>query len=139
MSRDGDRVRGKYDFAGDGTNEVIGAFYQVYNALPRGLLEATYAGGLFAELRRAGIPVEREVPLAVHYHGEQLGWYRADLVVEGRLILELKAVPRMGQTETAQLYHYLRITERPLGLLLNFGPTPQVLRVINSDAYERKP
>lgn len=131
------RVRGRYDFSGDGTNEVIGAFYEVYNALPRGMLESAYAGALFAELKRIGLPVEREVSVEVYYRGDPVAWHRADLVVDERLILELKTVPRVGDKETRQLAHYLIVTRRPLGLLLNFGPNPQMLRVINGDEMDR--
>ena len=114
------------------TREVIGAFYDVYNALPRGLLESAYAGALHRELGLLGLPVEREVPLQVHYKGEPIGWYRADLIVDRRVILELKTVKRVGEPEKRQLYHYLAVTRLPLGLLLNFGPEAQVIRVINS-------
>lgn len=126
--------RARHDFSGDHTREVIGAYYDVYNALPRGLLESAYAGALFLELSRIGVPVEREVPLHVHHRGEVVGWYRADLVVGGRLILELKTVGRLREPETKQLYHYLRITRQPLGLLLNFGANAQVVRVVNSQS-----
>lgn len=125
-------MRAGHDFSGDLTHEVIGAYYAVFNALPRGLLESAYAGALHHELRRCHLSVEREVPLRVHYRGEVVGCYRADLLVAGRLILELKTVSRLRDPETRQLYHYLRVTRLPLGLLLNFGPMPQVVRVINS-------
>ena len=121
-----------HSFSGDLTREVIGGFYDVYNALPTGLLESAYAGALHAELRILGLPVEREVPLQVHYRGEPVGWYRADLIIDRRLILELKTVTKLGDRERRQLYHYLRVTRTPLGLLLNFGPMPEVARVINS-------
>jgi GxxExxY protein len=121
-----------HSFAGDLTRDVIGGFFDVYNAMPRGLLESAYAGALFVELRALGLPVEREVPLQVHYRGEPIGWYRADLIVGRRLILELKTVTKLGDRERRQLYHYLRITGTPLGLLLNFGPWPEVGRVINT-------
>lgn len=121
-----------HDFSGDMTREVIRAFYDVYNALPRGLLESAYGGALRRELLLREIPVEREVPLEVHYRGEAVGWYRADLIVDHRLILELKTMSRAGDRERRQLYHHLRITGTPLGLLLNFGVEPQILRVINS-------
>lgn len=124
----------RYDFTGDLTREVIGAYYEVYNALPRGMLESAYAGALQAELRRIGLPAAREVPLEVHYRGEPIAWYRADFVVDGRLLLELKVVPRIGDAEVRQLYHYLRVLRRPLGLLLNFGPNAQFLRVVNGEA-----
>ena len=132
-----DSIASRHDFTGDLTHEVIGAFYDVYNGLPRGLLESTYGAGLFAELRRIGVPVEREVPLQVHFRGEPIGWYRVDLIVDRRLILELKTVSRIRDPEKRQLYHYLRVTRMPLGLLLNFGTTPEVVRVANGEAKLR--
>lgn len=124
----------RHDFSGDLTHQVIGAYYDVYNELPRGLLESSYAGAMYLELRRLGLPVQREVPLRVWYRGEVAGWYRADLIVDGRLILELKTVPRIRDPEKRQLYHYLRVTGTPLGLLLNFGPKAEVVRVICTPA-----
>jgi GxxExxY protein len=112
---------------------VIGAYYEVYNGLPRGLLESAYGAALFAELRRIRVPIEREVSLPVHFRDEPVARYRADLIVDRRLILELKTVSRIRDPEKRQLYHYLRITRLPLGLLLNFGTTAQVVRVINSE------
>ena len=90
-----------HSFSGDLTREVIGGFFDVYNALPRGLLESAYAGALYAELRALGLPIEREVPLEVHYRGEPVGWYRADLIIGRRLILELKTVPKLGDGRNA--------------------------------------
>jgi GxxExxY protein len=123
----------RHDFTGDLTHEVIGAYYEVYNGLPRGLLESAYGAALFAELRRIRVPIEREVSLPVHFRDEPVARYRADLIVDRRLILELKTVSRIRDPEKRQLYHYLRITRLPLGLLLNFGTTAQVVRVINSE------
>lgn len=122
---------GTHDFSGDHTREVIGAYYDVYNALPRGLLESAYAGALHAELRAIGMPVEREAPLVVHHRGQAVGRYRADFIVDRQLILELKCVPRLRDPDRRQLFHYLRITNMPLGLLLNFGVRAEVARVMN--------
>jgi GxxExxY protein len=121
-----------HSFAGDLTHEVIGAFYEVYINMCFGYLEAVYAGALHVELLALGIPVEREQLLRVHYKGHVVGAYRADFVVDGRLILELKTMSTVGHLEKRQLLHYLRTTNMRLGLVLNFGPTPQFLRVINS-------
>lgn len=127
-----------HDFSGDCTREVIGAFYEVYNGLPRGLLESAYVGALELELMHLGIAVDREVCVPLYYRGRIVGMYRADLIVDGKLILEIKAMSRVGDAEKRQLFHYLRVTRIKLGLLLNFGPFPQVARVINSGSGEMK-
>lgn len=118
-------------FAGDLTHECIGAFYEVYNALRYGLLESTYANALELELLERGLPIEREAGLQVHYKGRVVGLYRADIIVDGRLILELKAQGDIGHPERRQLLHYLRVTRLRLGLVLNFGPEAKILRVVN--------
>ena len=120
-------------FAGELTHEVIGAFYEVYNCLQFGFLESVYCGALHLELVARGIPCEREALLHVQYMGRVVGAYRADLIVGGRLLLELKTMSKAGLPEKRQLLHYLRATDIHLGLLLNFGPNAQVLRVVNGD------
>src|SRR5258705_12753963 len=97
-------------FTGDLTHETIAAFYEVYNTLHFGLMESAYAGALHVELLAQGIPVEREPLLRVYYKGYVVGAYRADLIVDGRLILELKSMAKVGHPEKRQLLHYLRAT-----------------------------
>jgi GxxExxY protein len=120
------------EFGGDLTHEAIGAFYEVYNSLRFGFLESVYTGALHVELLERGIPTEREALLSVRYKGQVVGAYRADLIVDGRLILEIKSLAKAGHPEKRQLLHYLRATDMRLGLVLNFGPSAQFLRVINS-------
>jgi GxxExxY protein len=114
------------------TREVISAFFDVYNYLRPGFLEAVYAGGMAIELRKRGIAFDREVRLDVRYKGEFAGTYRADFLVEKHLVLELKSSVAVGEPDRRQLLNYLRLTGMPLGLLLHFGPEPHVMRVINS-------
>lgn len=126
-------MRDDGDFPGSElTREVIAAFYDVYNHLRAGYLEAVYAGALAIELRRRGIAFRREARLDVRYKGQLAGVYRADFLVERRLVLELKACTAAGDLDRKQLLNYLRITRMPLGLLLHFGPEARVMRVINS-------
>jgi GxxExxY protein len=120
-----------HDFTGDSTREVIGAFWQVYQGMPRGLLESAYAGGLQLELARIRVAATREALIPVYYKGDVAGVYRADFRVGEGLILELKVLAHAGDAERRQLLHYLRATRTPLGLILNFGPRPQILRVVN--------
>jgi GxxExxY protein len=112
------------------TGAVLGAFYRVYNALGYGHFESVYGNALAIELRRRGIPFVREAPIVVTYDGEIVGEFRADFVVDSRVILELKATPRLGASDRAQLFSYLRGSGLELGLLLHFGPEPDVRRVV---------
>jgi len=115
------------------TREVIGAFFDVYNALRWGFLEAVYAGALAIELEARRISFRREARLDVLYKGMVAGIYRADFLVERRLVLELKACVAVTDADRRQLLNYLRLTQMPLGLLLHFGPTePTIVRVVNS-------
>jgi GxxExxY protein len=111
------------------TRRVIGAFYEVYNTLGCGLPEGVYARALELELRERGLAVAREVPIDVSYKGTVIGVFRADMVVERRVVLELKATPTIGPAERAQLLNYLRGSGLPVGLLLHFGPEPEVRRI----------
>ncbi len=113
------------------TRRVIGAFYEVYNTLGWGFLEAVYARALEHELRARGVRVEREVLIEVHYKGAMVGVFRADMLVEGRLVVELKATPAIGAADRAQLSNYLRGSDLGEGLLLHFGPRASFRRVMN--------
>ena len=112
------------------TREVIGAFFTVYNELRHGFLESVYANALEFELRQRGQRVAREVPVSVHYCGVPVGFYRADLVVEDIVLVEIKATRIMDPQARQQILNYLRGTDLDIGLLLHFGPKPHFERVI---------
>ena len=112
----------------DLTEAVIGAFFDVYNDLGYGFLERVYANALALELRERSIGVMREQPIRVCYHGAVVGEYLADLVVGGAVIVETKAVRALLDEHEAQLLNYLKATPYEVGLLLNFGPKPEVRR-----------
>jgi GxxExxY protein len=114
------------------TGEIIGVFFDVYNGLRWGFLEAVYAGALEIEFLDHGISYRREAKLDVRYKGRVAGIYRADFLVEERVVLELKASVAIGEPDKRQLLNYLRVTGMPLGLLLHFGPEPRVVRLINT-------
>lgn len=104
------------------TGVVIGAAIEVHRALGPGLLESAYHECLVHELRLQKIPYEREVPIYVDYKGLIVGdAYRADLLVGGRLIVELKSVEQVNAVHKAQLLTYLRLMNKSLGLLINFN------------------
>ena len=103
--------------------DVIGAAMKVHQYFGEGYLEEVYKNSLLVELRNMGLQVESEVPIPVDYHGVRVGDYRADVIVEGRLILELKAVISLHKRHEAQLVNYLAATKIDDGLLFNFGST----------------
>lgn len=118
------------------TGRIIGAFYDVYNELGYGFLESVYANALCLTLRNAGLVAEQEKAVRVWFHGVLVGEFRADVVVDGRVILEVKAARNLDSSHEAQLLNYLRATEIEVGLLLNFGPRPDFKRL--AFANERK-
>ena len=106
---------------------VIGAAIEVHRELGPGLLESAYEGALAAELRSGGLNVEQQVPVNVHYKGQDLGLgFRADLIVEGQVLVELKSVERIMEVHKKQVQTYLKLTGLRLGYLMNFNA--QVLR-----------
>lgn len=110
------------------TGKIIKIFYKVYNTLGYGFLEKIYHKALMIELQKAGLKVETKKRINVYYESEIVGEFEADLVVEDKIILELKAAESFSEANEAQLINYLRATEIELGLLLNFGKTPQFKR-----------
>ena len=101
---------------------IVGAAMEVHNQLGRGFLEAVYGDALAEEFRARGIPFEREIDITVSYKGKQLPHrYRADFRVMGQILIEIKAIKKLGDIETAQALNYLKGTGLPLILLLNFG------------------
>jgi GxxExxY protein len=112
------------------TGKVIGAFYTVYNKLGYGFRESVYSRALTIELRRSGLRVDREVSFTVYYEGEVVGRYRIDHLVEGRLVLEIKAGKSLAPTDRDQLLNGLRASDHEVGLLFHFGPRPAFYRVV---------
>lgn len=112
------------------TERVIEAFYTVYNTLGYGFLEKVYQNAMSLELNGLGLKVEQERAITVHYAGQVVGEYFADLVVEDAVIVELKAARTLGTEHEAQLLNYLKATPYEVGLLLNFGPRPEVRRKV---------
>jgi GxxExxY protein len=121
----------------DLTEKVIGVFYDVYNELGHGFLESTYAQAMVVALEESGLSSMREVPVPVWFRGRKVGQYYADLIVEGVVLLDLKAARTLESAHEAQLLHYLRATEIEVGLLLNFGLRPQFRRLLFDNERKR--
>ena len=102
-------------------HKTIGCCVQVHRVLGPGLLESPYSRAVAIELTEKGIPFEREKEFVVTYRGQPLCRHRIDFVVDGRVLLELKAVDRLTPVHRAQVHSYLRISQIPIGLLMNFN------------------
>jgi GxxExxY protein len=112
------------------TEKIIGSFYAVYNDLGVGFVESVYENAITVSLAEAGLKVGRQVPIAVWYRGVQVGEFRADLVVNDVVLLELKVAKAIDFAFEKQLLNYLRATNIEVGLILNFGPSPQFRRFV---------
>ena len=104
----------------DLTYQINGAIYEVNNELGPGFLEKVYENALLIELHARGLKAENQVPVKVEYKDQIIGDYFADIVVDDRVILELKVVESLQNVHTAQLLNYLKATHYKFGLLINF-------------------
>jgi len=114
------------------TEKVINAFYKVYNTLGYGFLEKVYENALLIELRSMGMIVEQQRRVKVFYKGLVVGDYYADLFLEEKVIIELKAYEKINEQNEFQLINYLKATGIEVGLLMNFGKKPEFKRKVYS-------
>ncbi len=110
------------------TEKIIKIFYKVYNTLEYGFLEKVYENALLIELRKLSLQTKSQEPIKVLYDDEIIGEYFTDILVEGKVIIEIKAAKQLLEEHEAQLLNYLKATDIEVGLLLNFGPKPEVRR-----------
>jgi GxxExxY protein len=115
---------------GQTTALLLQAFFDVYNKLGYGFLERVYENSLAIAARKLGVRIEQQVPIRVHFDGVLVGEYAADIVADGKVIVELKTARALGEEHEAQLLNYLKATPFEVGLLLNFGPKPEYRRKI---------
>jgi GxxExxY protein len=116
----------------DLTHKIIGAAFDVYKELGYGFLEKIYERALIHELKSRGLEVESQKSIKVFYKGQSVGDYIADLWVDGKVIVELKAEKEINSKHEAQLINYLKATNLKVGLLINFGQSKcQPKRIVN--------
>jgi GxxExxY protein len=118
------------------TEQIIGEFYQIAAELGHGFLESTYEAAMTIALRGLGLRVERQVPITVYFRGQVIGRYKADMLVESAVIVELQAGQGIDAAHEAQIINHLKATELEVGLVMNFGPRPTFKRRVF--ANERK-
>ena len=114
-----------------GTTELaLGSYYEVYRELGYGFLESPYTNSMAVELGLRGATVRREVPTQIIYKGVQVGHYRFDLLVNDKVIVEVKAQTALTAADEIQVLNYLKASNIEVALLLNFGPKPEVKRLV---------
>lgn len=111
------------------TDRIIGCYWTVRRRLPHSLDEALYQRAMRIELANQGMRAVREVHYLVYYDDEVVGDYRADIVVDDAVIVEIKKTHRLVEAHVEQLQRYLNVSGVPVGLLLTFGPVPDIRRV----------
>ena len=116
------------------TDIILRSFYEVYNELGAGFLESVYEKALYIVLTGYGIYVERQKDIPVSFRGNIIGNFKADLIINEKVIVEIKAVRTLDSAHEAQLINYLKATDIEVGLLLNFGEKPKFKRF----AYDNK-
>jgi GxxExxY protein len=112
------------------TNIILKSFYEVYNELGDGFLESVYENALYIVLTGHGLCVERQKGINVFFRGTIIGDFKTDLIVDKKVIIELKAVRALDSADEAQLINYLKATNIEVGLLLNFGRKPEFKRFV---------
>jgi GxxExxY protein len=115
------------------SNVILKSFYKVYNTLGYGFLEKVYENAMILELRNNGIKCSQQQHIDVFYEELKVGSYFADICVEETIIIELKAAENIIEEHEYQLLNYLKATDIEVGLLLNFGKSPQFKRKIFSN------
>ena len=121
------------------TRRILGVFFQVYGELGYGFLESVYRSAMTIALREAGLAVVPEVELHARFRGQAVGTFRADLLVQGAVLVELKAARVIHSAHVAQLLNYLRCTVVEIGLILNFGPAPAIRRLVFANQRKLSP
>ena len=120
----------------DITEAIIKCYYKVYNKLGYGFLEKVYERAMLIELSNEKFSCLQQCPVDVYYGLSKVGFYMADIIVEGKIIIEIKAAENLSEAHEAQLTNYLKATEMEVGLLLNFGKKPAFKRRVFSAGYK---
>jgi|SRR5579871_1488566 len=119
------------------TEKIIGVFFQVFNELGLGFLECVYEQAMAIALAEAGLNVKRQVSIPVWFRGQQIGDFKADMLIERNVLLELKAVRTIDLAFEKQLLNYLRANDIEVGLLLNFGHKPEFRRLVFENSRKK--
>ncbi|MBC7722941.1 MAG: GxxExxY protein [Pedobacter sp.] len=118
------------------TDKILKSFYKVYNTLGYGFLEKVYENSLIIELLENNLAAIQQVPIPVYYKEQNVGNYFADLLIDNKIIVELKASESIIEEHETQLLNYLKATNFEVGLLLNFGKKPEFKRKVFANNYK---
>jgi len=118
------------------TDRVLKAFYEAFGVVRFGLPEQMCANALAIELEALGLHIEREMRIEVFHRGVSIGWFRVDMVVEDKVVLEIKSAESIQTSDEAQLLNYLRVTKYEVGFLLLFGIRPRFRRLVYSNHFK---
>lgn len=122
----------------DITGKIIEAGYYVHQYFGFGHVESIYENSMLIKLRKMGFQVEKQVPIKVYFEGELVGNFKADLVINDTIIVELKAISELHSKHEVQLVNYLKSTTIEVGLLMNFGEELKIKRRVLSNEKKRK-
>lgn len=122
---------------GELTEKIIAVFYEVYNKLGHGFLESVYHRSFEFALSARGLKVRHKIEIPVWFRGQKVGDFEADVLVEDKVLLELKAIRALDAAHEAQLLNYLRATDVEVGMLFNFGLKPQFRRFAFDNSRKR--
>jgi GxxExxY protein len=115
------------------TERIIGCAYEVANGHGNGFLEKVYENSMFVEVTHAGMKAQQQVPIVVRWRGVVVGDYCADLIVDGAVLVELKACKALDEVHVAQCLNYLKATGLKVCLLINFGKSKiEIRRIVNN-------
>jgi GxxExxY protein len=128
-----DKFEGKHS---ELTGKILGAFFKVHQELGYGFSEKVYENSLVILLEEMGLKTEPQMELPVYFHGQKVGEYKADIIVNDVVLLELKAADKIVEDHASQLLNYLKATKIEVGLVLNFGRTAEFRRKVYDN--ERK-
>jgi len=120
------------------TRRIIGAFFECYNHLGYGQFESVYRKALLYEMRLRELYAVEESSFEVRYKEVVVGLFRLDLLVENRIVVEVKSTPSLSAADRRQLSNYLRVTGLEVGLLLHFGPEPRFEKRINAELFHSR-
>ena len=121
----------------DITAKILKAYFNVYNILGYGFLEKVYENAMIIELRKLRLECEKQKQIDVFYDNQNIGLYFADIIVENKVIIELKAAEDLDEAHEAQLVNYIQATDIEVGLLLNFGKEAQYKRKVLSNEFKK--
>ena len=121
------------------TDRILKCFYRAGNKMGHGFLESVYHNVMFHELTKEGLRVRSKTKLPVYYDGKVVGDFEADLIVEGCVLIEIKAARAIDPSALAQTINYLRASEIEVGLLLNFGPKLEFRRLVFESSRKQDP